>query len=296
MGSPSTTGFRRALADLQAARPSGAMVAGATALVLAAAGGWWLGGASREQAPPPAREAVVAVGAFELGLESTWVSAASVPGLPVAGAEVLAPAPGLAERALLVTGPAADATLIPSALRSELPVSLPKPRRAALAGLPAWTYGPLRDEGRTLEVTVAPTTAGILALACSATSWSAWVDCGDGVHAVATGEAKALAPTAELAFLQAAGPVLGTLDAERVSGRARLTTRAPRGRGRPGPLAPRGRHRARPLRRRAAPPPTPSPPCATPPAATTRSRPPHAAATAPASSPPERRCRGATPR
>jgi hypothetical protein len=201
----------------------------ATALIVAAAGGWWLGGATREETPALARDAVVAVGAIQVELESTWVSSQSVPGLPVVGAEVLAPAPGLADRALLVTGEAADASLIPAGLRAELPARLPEPRRWALAGLPAWTYGPLLDEGRMIEVTVAPTTAGVLALACStpAASWSAWLECGDGVLAAAVGDARALVPTAELGFRQAAGPILRRLDAERVAGRARLSARRP---------------------------------------------------------------------
>jgi hypothetical protein len=229
VGAPSTTGIRRALADLQALRPSGAVVAGVSALALAAAGGWWLGGASREETAPPARDTVLTIGALQVGVESTWVGAETVPGLAVDGAEVLAPAPGLAERALLVAGAPTDASLIPAALRAELPDALPRPRRATLSGLPAWTYGPLADDGRTLEVTIAPTTAGVLALACSVptASWSAWLDCGDGVHAVTAGEAKALAPTTDLGFRQAAGPVLERLDAERVKGRARLTARRP---------------------------------------------------------------------
>jgi hypothetical protein len=229
LGVPYSGGARRALADLQALRPSGAMVAGATALAVAAAGGRWLGGASREDTPAPAGDTVVAIGALQLELESTWVRAESVPGLPVGGAVVVAPAPGLSERALVVTGRAADSSLIPAALRAELPAELPEPRRATLAGLPAWTYGPLRDEGRMLEVTVAPTTAGVVALACSAptASWSAWLDCGNGVHTVAAGDAKTLVPTAELAFRQAAAPVLLTLDAERVAARARLSARRP---------------------------------------------------------------------
>jgi len=212
---------------LAAYRPTGAMVAGAAAIVVAAAAGWWLGGAGREDTPAPARDQVVAVGALRLELEPAWVPADAVPGLPVAGARILAPAPGLAARALLATGPAADASLIPAGLRAELPASLPRPRRASLGRLPAWTYGPLIDEGRMVEVTVAPTTAGVLALVCSApaTSWSSWLDCADGVHAA--GGAKALTPTADLAFRQAAGPVLDTLDDERVSGRARLTARRP---------------------------------------------------------------------
>ena len=220
-------GAPRIVGELWAYRPSGALAAGAAALVLAAAGGWWLGDTSREETVGPAPDAVLAVGDLKLELDSTWVAADSVPGLPLEGADVLAPAPGLVGRALLVSGPAADASLIPAALRAELPAALPAPRRAAMAGLPAWTYGPLHDEGRMVEVTVAPTTAGVLALACSApeASWSASLDCANGVHAVAGGEA--LAPTSDLGFRLAAGPVLRALDSERVPGRARLSARRP---------------------------------------------------------------------
>jgi hypothetical protein len=220
-------GAPRIVGELRAYRPSGALVAAAAALVLAAAGGWWLGDASREEVAAPAPNTVVAVGGLTLELESTWVGADSVPGLPVEGAAVLAPAPGLVERALLVSGPAADASLIPAALRAELPAALPAPRRAAMAGLPAWTYGPLHDEGQMVEVTIAPTTTGVLALACStpATNWSASRNCANGVRAVAG--AEALAPTPDLGFRLAAGPALRALDAARVSGRARLSARRP---------------------------------------------------------------------
>lgn len=220
-------GAPRIVGELWAYRPSGALVAGAAALVLAAAGGWWLGDASRQEVAAPAPDTVLAVGDLKLELDPTWVAADAMPGLPVEGADVLAPAPGLVGRALLVSGPAADASLIPAALRSELPAALPAPRRAAMAGLPAWTYGPLHDEGRMVEVTVVPTTAGVLALACSApaASWSASLDCANGVHAVAGG--AALAPAGDLGFRLAAGPVLRALDAERVSGRARLSARRP---------------------------------------------------------------------
>ena len=76
-------------------------------------------------------------------------------------------------------------------------------------------------------MTIAPTTAGLLALACStpAQSWSASLDCANGVHAVAG--AEALAPTPDLGFRQAAGPALSALDEERVGGRERLSARRP---------------------------------------------------------------------
>jgi hypothetical protein len=220
---------RRTLRDVWALRPSGAAFAGAATLALAIGAGWWLGGASHESAPPTAAPSVVAIGEMKVELESAWVPASATRGLAVEGAEVFAPAPGLAARAVLVSGPAVDASLVPSSLRPNLPTVLPAPRRATLAGLAAWTYGPLVDGGRSLEVTVAPTTAGTLAIVCSAppSGWSAWVDCGNGVLGIDTGSAKALAPAPDLAFRQVAGPVLERLDSQRVAGRERLAE-APR--------------------------------------------------------------------
>jgi hypothetical protein len=112
-----------------------------------------------------------------------------------------------------VTGPAADASLVPAALRAELPA----PRRATLADLEAWGYGPFRAKDRVVEVTVAPTTSGVLAVTCSAppASWSAALDCADGVHAITSVKAQALAPAADLAFRQSADPILGALDDRR---------------------------------------------------------------------------------
>jgi len=214
------------LEDIRVAprRPSGAIVAGVAALALAVAGGWWLGGASHSPAPVVAPDTVAAVGDLRLELEAGWVAAEAAPGPRVDGGQAYAPVPGLSARALLVSGPAADASLVPAALRAELPERLPAPRRASLAGLTAWSYGPFRAKRRVVEVTVVPTTSGVLALTCSAppASWSVALDCADGVHAITSAKAQALAPTADLGFRQGAGPALATLDDRRVAGRRRL--------------------------------------------------------------------------
>ena len=78
-----------------------------------------------------------------------------------------------------------------------------------------------------LEVTVAPTTGGMLAVACAAppASWNAALGCEAGVRAITSAGSEALAPAADLAFRQAAGPVLRMLDGERVAGRRALATR-----------------------------------------------------------------------
>jgi hypothetical protein len=60
-------------------------------------------------------------------------------------------------------------------------------------------------------------------VACVAppSAWNGALGCADGVHAIATDD-RALAPARDLAFRQAAGPALATLDEARVAGRARL--------------------------------------------------------------------------
>ena len=216
-------------------RPSPALVAGVAALAVAAIVGWWLGGVSTRAGSRRGRRTRSPRSATcELEIEAGWAAAEAAPGPLVEGGQAFAPLPGLSARALLVTGPAVDATLVPAALRAELPETLPSPRRAMLGGLTAWHYGPLRTKNRILEVTVAPTTAGMLALTCSAppASWSAALGCAEGVHAITSAKAKALDPTDDLAFRQAAGPALAALDRERVAGR-RTLARA----GKPAPRA-----------------------------------------------------------
>ena len=224
MAGPEGVAEPRGLRRVLATRPSAALLAAVGGLLIAAALGWWLGGASHAPEVAVAPDSVAEVGDLRLELEAGWVAAEGTTGLQVDGAQAFAPVPGLPARALLLSGPPVDASLIPEALRGELPEQLPAAQKATLGGLDAWSYGPLRDRGRLVEVTIAPTTRGVLAVACTAppASWSAALDCADGVHAVATERARALVPTADLGFRQASGPALRTLDAERVSGRARL--------------------------------------------------------------------------
>jgi hypothetical protein len=206
-------------------RPSGAVVAGLAALAVAAAGGWWLGGVSRTEAPAVAPASVAVVGDLRLTLDPEWATADAAP--RVAGAQAFAPAPGLSARALLVSGSPVDATLVPAALRAELPENLPAPRKTELGALPAWSYGPVHAGGRVIEVTVAPTTGGVLAVACAAppASWNAALDCEAGVRSITSAGSEALTPSTDLAFRQAAGPVLRELDGRRVAGRRALGER-----------------------------------------------------------------------
>lgn len=206
-------------------RPSGVLVAAAAALAVFGGVGWMLGGVSQPPVPVVESDSVTAVGDLRLELDGGWAPAGGRSGMRVEGGRTYAPIPGLQARALLVSGPSVDATLVPAALRAELPATLPAPQRATLGGLAAWSYGPLRIENRTVEVVVAPTTTGTLALTCSAppASWNAALGCVEGVRSISSTKAKALAPAADLAFRQAAGPVLGALDRRRVDERRRLS-------------------------------------------------------------------------
>jgi hypothetical protein len=210
--------------------PSRAVLAGVAAVAVAAAGGWWLGGVSRAPAPVAEPASIVTVGGVGLELDPSWTPAKASPGPDVEGGRAFAPAAGLHARALLVTGPVVDPSLVPEALRPELPAALPAPRRTRLAGLAAWTYGPVRGEDRVLQVTVVPTTEGAFAVACSSPpqTWSVALGCASGVRRLAPVRGHALAPAADLAFRGAAPDVLRELDAERVAARTELArTRRP---------------------------------------------------------------------
>jgi hypothetical protein len=212
------------LVDTRTARPAGSSRARLARLAIVAAagvGGWWLGTVVRAPDRIATPRPLVAVGPMQLALAPEWTRA---PGPDVRGAQSFAPVDGMPARALLVAGPAVDASLIPAALRAQLPTPLPAPRRAKLGGLPAWTYGPIRADGRVTEVTVAPTTVAVLAVACSAETetWSAALGCEAGVRSIASPGGDALVPAPDLAFRRRAPAVLRRLDGKRVAGRAAL--------------------------------------------------------------------------
>jgi hypothetical protein len=74
-----------------------------------------------------------------------------------------------------------------------------------------------------VEVTLAPTTAGVFAVACSAPpeTWSTAIGCAAGIRSIDAG-GDGLLPAPDLAFRRQAPAVLGTLDGKRVAGRAAL--------------------------------------------------------------------------
>jgi hypothetical protein len=204
--------------------PSRALLAGLVAVVAAVAAGWWLGGVSRTPETLDVPTSIVPVGQVRVEVAADWAPATAAPGPDAEGGQAFAPAAGLTARALLVAGPAADPSLVPPALRAELPDPLPPARRTKLAGVAAWTYGPVRSEERVLQVTVVPTTVGVLAVVCSSPpeTWSVALGCASGVRKLAPVGGQTLAPSPELAFRQRASGVLRTLDRDRVAGREAL--------------------------------------------------------------------------
>ena len=204
--------------------PSRALVLGIAAIAAAVAGGWWLGGVSQTPEPVASPTAVVTVGTVQAALAPEWSPAPAAPGPDAEGGRAFAPSAGLPARALLVSGPAVDASLVPGPLLSALGTDLPAPRRTNLAGLSAWTYGPVRGEERVFQVTVVPTTTGSLAVTCSSPpeTWSVALGCASGVREVSAVDGRALAPAPDLAFRQNAPAVLASLDDARVAGRKAL--------------------------------------------------------------------------
>ena len=220
------------LVDTRSERSAGlsrTRLAGLAVLAVASAGGWWLGGVARAPDPVAAPPPPATVSRIQVELPPAWTVAPAPPGSAVRGSQSYAPVAGMPARALLVSGLPADASLVPAALRAELPAQLPQPRRTKLAGRPAWTYGPIRDGARVMEVTVAPSTAAVLAVACSAPTetWSAALGCEAGIRSIGPAGGDPLTPAPDLAFRRLAPGAIRKLDGKRVAGRAALA-RGPR--------------------------------------------------------------------
>ena len=221
------------LVDTRTARrpwPSRAVVGGVVCVAVAGAAGWAIGGSVGPPEPVAIPAPIVSVGGFEVQVSPAWSAAEAAPGPEVPGGRAFAPAAGLPARVLLVADKAAGPSLLPASLRAELGTSLPRPRRARVAGRRAWRYGPVRGDERVLSVTVLPTTTGVLAVACSAPpeTWSVALGCAAGVEAVAPHAGRILEPSADLAFRRGAPAVLRRFDDRRRAGRTALArTRRP---------------------------------------------------------------------
>lgn len=189
--------------------------------------------------PPSPTSRVVRAGPALLAVPSGWERAATPAGLGGLNAgrtAVLAPFPGLATSAVVTFGPGDGGSLVPRALRPLIADSLPPPRDASLGGRPAIAYREVltRRADLRMDVTVLPTTAGMLAVACTSPANSGYDGsrCASSVSSVSVPGATALAPEPSLPLARALPAAIAGLD------RARSPAAPPSPRPAPRPLRP----------------------------------------------------------
>jgi len=163
------------------------------------------------------------------------VSAAGITGIEGQPTLVFDPAPGLSARVVLTVAPldsAASPTLLPKPLRdaAERPPGRPRPVR--LDARRAWLYSsvPVRRGEETMDITVLPTTAGVVAIACLAPrfTFSAAAGCESALR-LTLHRARAMVPAQDLGFKLRLGDVARGLNQERVEQRVTLRqARTPR--------------------------------------------------------------------
>jgi hypothetical protein len=202
---------------------------------LAAAAALALSGASPEAVTPPRADALAPQAAERLAAEVRvdpppgWVRSARAIAVP--GLALERPAgyvqDALSLRAVVGLAQADSRSLLPRALERRLGLEPPRPRRARFAaGLRGYRYRSLSVSGSPylLDVFVAPTTAGVVTVACAADPVLALVldECADLVAGVDIRGARPVAVGPDGAFESRVGDVVGRLDAERRRVRARL--------------------------------------------------------------------------
>ena len=214
---------------LRSGGPAAAVLAVAGLIALcaaAAAAGWLLRGAVREPTAAPAAPRVLEAGSMRIAVDPTWTPAAPLAGVApgtVRGA-TLDIGGGQPARAILTVEPFADATLLPGSLRALASGDLPAPRRVRMLGLPAWRYSGVPVGRGAMEVTVVPTTAGALAVACvvADATWSTSLWCDGGVRGIDLAGAAALLPEPALAVRAGLPGEMDRLNGRRAVLRARL--------------------------------------------------------------------------
>jgi hypothetical protein len=167
---------------------------------------------------------VVHAGSALLTVPSEWDRATPFPGLKPDRTAVLAPSGGLPARAVITFGPADHGSLLPADLRAVVDPPLLQPRKATLAGRPAVTYRAIRAHGMLLDVTVLPSTAGMLAVACAAPADSGYdrSECASSIASVSVPGATELAPSPAIPLASRLPAAIERLDRATVAGRAAL--------------------------------------------------------------------------
>jgi hypothetical protein len=201
-----------------------AAVAGIAVGVLAGA----LAGRSLAPQESPAATRVVRAGEARLLVPADWnpatLGSSGVVGLDARSAVAMEPLRGVPARMIAVLAPADHPSLIPRALRELFAAPPPRPRAGRLAGWPAWHYPPraarLRDS--TVEVTVTPTTRGVLAVACVSPVAVIAAGCTSAVQGASVVGAAPLVPSRSVALAFRLSAALRRLDRARVDDRAAL--------------------------------------------------------------------------
>ena len=200
-------------------------------LLAAVLAGMWAGRhAAPAESPPPDQVRQVSAGHGRLTVPSTWrpatLSATGLPGLTPAKSAALSVRTDVPAWAVAMITPADHPSLVTHPLRRLLQGPLPPPRETRLGGRVAWLYTGLTTRaGRALEMTVQPTTAGVLAVACvsPASARPPEALCGGAVTAAAVSGATTLVPGPSVALALGLEPRLRALDGTRMKMRASLS-------------------------------------------------------------------------
>jgi hypothetical protein len=210
--------------QLHAGRPARIRTIAAAAVAVAAVAGWFLGG---RLARGPGRPAPATVTAVYRGLsvttDSSWIRLRRVPRLPgFDGASTLAYAPyaGLDTVVAAAVLSGSRPSLLPAALAGGAGEPVP----TTLAGAPAWLYAGLRAGRWRMDVLTAPTTRGVLTVACATPG--AGIDvaggCLDGLRGISVAGAKRLRPDAGTELRLRLPGAVAALDTARLHGRRAL--------------------------------------------------------------------------
>jgi len=197
--------------------------------VLAALAGWGAARALRSHSQDVGASRTITIGLARLKVPASWTAikaaGAGIPGLDSPSTRAFRIDDGLGRHAFVTLAAPADRRLIPASLRPELRSPFGAPIPTFLAGYPAWAYSGISTAHPdvVVQLTVLPTTAGVLAVACpSRSAVAAPSGCEQDVDQLFVGDAHVLRPTPETAFQLAMPAVLTRLQDDRAAIAPRL--------------------------------------------------------------------------
>ena len=194
-------------------------------ICVAALAGWGVARALRSPTPDAAAaSSAITLGPASLKVPASWTAinaaSAGIPGFDSTSTRAFTIEDGLGQRAFVTLAAPADRWLIPSSLRRELRPPFGAPIPTFLGGYAAWSYSRVSTTRPdvVMDVTVLPTTVGVLAVACtSGPAVGAPSECDQDVERLFVSGAHVLRPTRETAFRLAMSPVLARLQDDRAA-------------------------------------------------------------------------------